>query len=138
MSGGQPTERWEQTQCGPWLLLGTSTVLAAALPLWAHAAAQGAAPGAGHGFLIDTHLAAGLHCAACHIESPPARPVAMATCLGCHGGSYDRLAATTASDHPNPHQSHQGDVPCAACHSIHRASENFCASCHTDFRLNMP
>jgi fumarate reductase flavoprotein subunit len=109
-------------------------VLAAALPLGTRAAA----PAAGQGFLIDAHLAAGLRCAACHSESPPARPVAMATCLRCHGGSYDRLAAATASAQPNPHRSHQGEVPCEACHRIHAASQNYCARCHADFRLKLP
>ncbi len=96
-----------------------------------------AAPGAGHGWLIDRHVAAGLTCAACH-ATMPARPVATTTCLGCHGGSYDRLAAMTAADDPNPHQSHQGAVPCAACHHVHVASENFCAQCHREFAFKVP
>src|SRR5664280_3562494 len=44
-----------------------------------------AAPGAGHGFLIDKHVAAGLTCAKCHIESTAKAPET-ATCLACHGG----------------------------------------------------
>lgn len=95
------------------------------------------APGAGHGYLIDAHVAAGLPCTACHTTAPP-RLVSTDTCLRCHGGSYDKLAAQTAADSPNPHQSHQGEVPCANCHHVHQASENLCAQCHTDFDINVP
>jgi hypothetical protein len=96
-----------------------------------------AVPGAGHGFLINKHIAAKLTCADCH-PTMPAQPTATATCLGCHGGTYDVLAAQTGADEPNPHQSHQGDVPCAACHHVHKASENFCAQCHTEFHFKTP
>jgi fumarate reductase flavoprotein subunit len=87
-------------------------------------------PGSGHGFLIDKHLAAKLTCTSCHAESPPHTAPPMATCLGCHGGTYEKLAATTASDQPNPHASHQGPVPCGSCHHVHSASVTFCNSCH--------
>ncbi len=95
------------------------------------------APGSNHGFLIDKHLAAGLTCTACHTTTPM-RPIPTATCLSCHGGSYDRLAAMSAADDPNPHQSHQGAVPCAACHHVHMASESFCAQCHSEFAFKVP
>jgi hypothetical protein len=96
-----------------------------------------AAPGAGHGFLIDKHLAAGLACTACHTTTPM-RPIPTATCLSCHGGSYDKLAAMSAADDPDSHQSHQGAVPCAACHHVHMASQNFCAQCHSEFNFKVP
>ena len=96
-----------------------------------------AAPGTGHGFLIDKHLAAGLTCKACHTTTP-IQPTSTATCLSCHGGSQDGLAAVTAADDPNPHQSHQGAVPCAACHHVHMASENFCSQCHAEFGFKVP
>ena len=42
-----------------------------------HAIAQAppalAAPGTGHGFLIDKHMSSGLNCAACHAESPSSK-----------------------------------------------------------------
>ena len=105
--------------------------------LLAHALAQApaAAPGAGHGFLIDKHVAAGLDCAACHAEVPPARPPENAACSKCHG-SYAELAAKTA-EQPNPHASHLGEIPCASCHHVHRASQVFCAQCH-NFDMTMP
>src|SRR5665213_2400653 len=94
-------------------------------------------PGAGHGFLIDKHSAANVKCASCHTTSR-ARPPTTATCLGCHGGSYDALAVRTATHEPNPHQSHQGEVPCAACHHVHKASENSCVQCHANFSFEVP
>jgi hypothetical protein len=99
-----------------------------------HVLAQSPAPGAGHGFLIDKHVAAGLNCASCHSESPPAKQPDAAVCSKCHG-SYQDLAAKTAADQPNPHASHLGDIPCESCHRIHQASVIYCAQCHNfDFK----
>ena len=112
--------------------------LTAGLPT--HAGAQtpapaaGAAPGAGHGFLIDKHAAAGLNCAACHSESPPSKQPDAAVCVKCHGNNA-QMAAKTASDQPNPHASHLGEIPCTSCHHIHQASVLYCAQCHNfDFK----
>lgn len=121
-------------------LIGTcASALLWGLPAAAFAQSQQAqAPGFGHGFLIDKHLAAGLTCSSCHAESPPSKPAAATTCLTCHGGSYDTLAGTTAKDDPNPHQSHLGNIPCGACHEVHNASRNVCASCHKEFNFKVP
>lgn len=110
--------------------------------LLTHAAAQTAtpaapvAPGAGHGFLIDKHVAAGLNCAACHSESPPSKQPDAAVCVKCHGTNA-QMAAKTASDQPNPHASHLGEIPCTSCHHIHQASVLYCAQCH-NFDLKTP
>lgn len=102
-----------------------------------HAFAQSpTAPGAGHGFLIDKHTAAGLNCAACHAETPPAKAPDNAACSKCHG-SYSDLAAKTAQDQPNPHASHLGEIPCASCHHVHQASVTYCSQCH-NFDMNTP
>ena len=111
--------------------------LASAVPMLLGAADRPAvAPGAGHGYLIDRHVAAGVGCAACHGREPAAAP-AVETCLGCHGGNYDRLAAMTAADRPNPHASHEGPLPCSSCHHVHKASVTVCNSCH-DFDMKSP
>jgi hypothetical protein len=95
-------------------------------------------PGAGNGFLIDKHLAAKLECASCHTESPPSKQTEMTTtCLNCHGGTYAKLAETTAKDYPNPHRSHQGELPCWTCHHVHRASELYCYNCHRPGRFDL-
>jgi len=99
-----------------------------------HAVAQ--APGSGHGYLIDKHVGAGLDCAACHAESPPAKAPDNATCSKCHGG-YSDIAAKTASDTPNPHASHLGEIPCTSCHHVHQASTTYCTQCHA-FDMNTP
>ncbi len=96
-----------------------------------HAADEAGAPGGGHGYLIDKHIAAHLSCSACHSENPPAATPETAKCLTCHGGSYGRLAADTVNDQPNPHQSHQGELACSSCHHVHKASVTMCSSCHS-------
>lgn len=102
-----------------------------------HAIAQApAAPGAGHGFLIDKHVAAGLSCDKCHTETAAKAPDT-AACLSCHGGTYGKLAAMTDKDQPNPHVSHQGEVPCAECHHVHKASVTLCNRCHS-FDMTTP
>jgi hypothetical protein len=88
------------------------------------------APGAGHGFLIDKHVKAGVDCAKCHTQNTKTPPTTE-TCLSCHGGTYAKLAAMTEKDTPNPHSSHRGDVPCEQCHHVHKASETMCNQCHT-------
>ncbi len=79
--------------------------------------------------LAEKHKVAGKKCAACHVESPPADDVGTAKCLECHG-TREKLAAKTEKADPNPHQSHQGDLDCNACHHVHKASENNCEKCH--------
>lgn len=101
-----------------------------------HAAlAQAPAPGFGHGFLIDKHVAANVSCAKCH-QGPPTRTVVTATCLACHGGSYGALGAKTEAL-PNPHASHRGEVPCGECHRVHSASVSMCNQCHS-FDMTTP
>ena len=98
-----------------------------------HALAQSPpspAPGASQGFLIDKHVAACLTCNKCHTESTAKAPET-ATCLACHGGTYAKLAEITSGDQPNPHASHQGDLPCAQCHHVHMKSVTMCNKCHT-------
>jgi len=99
--------------------------------------AASSAPGTGHGFLIDKHIAAALTCAKCHTESTAKAPD-MPTCLSCHGNTYAQLATTTGKDQPNPHGSHRGEVPCADCHHVHMASVNACTKCHANFDMKVP
>jgi hypothetical protein len=106
------------------------TLLVAIFPAFLEAVAQAPrGPGGGHGFLIDKHIGAGLNCASCHHDAPPPNAPEMAVCLMCHG-SYQQIASKTASDQPNPHASHVGEIPCASCHHVHKASEMFCNGCH--------
>ena len=86
--------------------------------------------------LVERHKAAGTDCAGCHREEPPRAPVATAVCTDCHG-AYAAIAARTAKDEPNPHASHQGDLPCETCHHVHKPSVDFCMQCH-DFGFKAP
>jgi len=102
------------------------------------AAAQ--APGTGHGFLIDKHIAAGLKCASCHGASAPTKAVAVAACLTCHNPvANGQFVGSGPRSHPfdggvtltfNVHQPHFVDIPCTECHKVHAASVNFCNQCH--------
>lgn len=90
-----------------------------------------------HGLLYEKHLNAGLHCAACHADKPPATAARASVCLTCHG-PLSALIAKTAADQPNPHaQAHIGPIPCTACHHIHVGSESLCNKCHS-FDMNVP
>ncbi len=107
-----------------------ASVIVATLPFLLEAVAQSpTGPGSGHGYLIDKHIRAGLDCASCHRDAPLSDAPKMTVCTGCHG-SYSQIAAKTASDRPNPHASHLGEIPCWACHHVHRASETLCDECH--------
>jgi fumarate reductase flavoprotein subunit len=113
------------------------TLLVAPFPFFLEAVAQvPTGPGSGHSFLIDKHIVAGLNCASCHHDAPPPNAPEMTACIGCHG-SYQQIAAKTATDQPNPHASHLGEIPCSACHHVHQASEMFCDQCHA-FGLTPP
>ena len=59
-------------------------------------------------------------------------------CLQCH--DYDKVIQATANYNGgkhdgasgtfNPHASHQGDLECGTCHSVHGTSKLYCTSCH--------
>jgi hypothetical protein len=99
------------------------------------AAAQPATP------LLAKHQAAGVTCATCHPETPPATAVQAPTCLGCHGDAA-KLAAATSRAAPNPHApSHLVDPAspqCDICHHLHRPSENACVRCHKESAFQVP
>lgn len=118
------------------LLVVVASLLAVLLVPAMNVFSQTAAPGGGHGFLIDKHVAAHVTCAQCH-SAGMAAPPATATCLTCHGGTYQKLAESTANDMPNPHASHQGEIPCAECHHVHKESVTLCNQCHT-FDMHTP
>ncbi|MDR3763178.1 MAG: cytochrome c3 family protein [Acidobacteriota bacterium] len=91
-------------------------------------AQEPAAPAKGN-FLADKHMANGLDCEACHNNRPKTKPVKTAQCLTCHE-SYEKLAVRTKGMDHNPHAGHFIDLDCTQCHHGHKASENYCDSCH--------
>lgn len=80
------------------------------------------------GAFESKHAARGVACQACHKTQTPSRAAKASACNGCH--SYDALAKQTAQIQPNPHDSHAGQIRCTLCHKEHKASENYCRSCH--------
>jgi hypothetical protein len=108
-------------------------IVLAAPQLHAEAQSSGTAPGA----LFAKHNGAGITCAMCHKENPPAVPVQMDTCLGCHG-PYTALADKTDKLEANPHGNHNGELACSSCHHMHKPSENYCIQCHTQYDFRVP
>lgn len=87
-------------------------------------------------FLADRHQAKGVKCEQCHVDGP-GKPVTMATCLACHGGSYSKLAASTTKGEVNFHDTHVGEANCSDCHHGHKASRLVCNECH-DMKAKVP
>lgn len=50
----------------------------------------------------------------------------------CHDMTRDDLIALTADYARNPHVAQHSTLSCDTCHKAHRASVNYCASCHSD------
>lgn len=105
------------------------------------------APGSGHGFLIDKHLTAGVNCASCHTEKPPAKAAADSACAKCHTGPNGQFVGVGAKQYAfdggvtvtvNPHQPHFIEIPCGECHHVHAASVNFCEQCHLMKDMKVP
>lgn len=108
-------------------LLFILPILALQIPVASADAADGP-------LLGDRHVAKGVDCGACHRESPP-KLVASDVCFSCHDGNYDKLASRTKKIVPNPHEHHNGDLPCEACHHAHKKPEIQCDACHA-FNFN--
>ncbi len=50
-------------------------------------------------------------------------------CLKCHI-SYEHVATLTDFLAKNPHQNHNGQLPCKTCHVSHGAQIDYCSQCH--------
>ena len=50
----------------------------------------------------------------------------------CHNMTRDDLVEATSDMTRNPHVAQHGEVQCSECHKAHRASVNYCSSCHND------
>jgi hypothetical protein len=87
-------------------------------------------------FLVEKHKKIGVECQGCHQENPPSKSVMTPVCLGCHG-DYTKIASQTEKVDPNPHASHEGNLPCNVCHNAHKPSKNHCATCH-NFTFKVP
>lgn len=81
------------------------------------------------------HVKAGVACASCHEEKPPAKPAKMAACVACHG-DLAAVAAATKALPVNPHDSHMDDPDCTECHLQHQPPVVKCMQCHANFKLN--
>jgi hypothetical protein len=89
--------------------------------------------------LPASHLKAKVTCFDCHQEEvPTARPVAAATCMGCHG-DLPAMAFDTRKLPVNPHAPpappHPGPFACTECHRQHQAPVVKCLECHPKFKF---
>lgn len=89
-------------------------------------------------YLGGKHIANGIGCADCHGgEENPESKGAVQPCLDCHGGYSGMAEATQKEEGPNPHDSHEGEIPCNECHQPHQPSVDYCEQCHT-FSFKVP
>ena len=92
-------------------------------------------------FLADRHVSRGIQCQSCHTESGKLKEYKeFGICSSCHG-DYDAVIKKTAGKYkdadPNPHDQHDGNLPCTECHHGHSPSKNYCADCHS-YTYNVP
>jgi hypothetical protein len=71
-------------------------------------------------------------CEDCHEVLPPVKPPSDDMCIACHGESPDGLFELTAYLEPNPHDGHEGGLPCYSCHPNFGEYKSPCESCHAD------
>lgn len=58
------------------------------------------------------------------------RQVTKGFCLECHEDFETAVIAATNFEESNPHDSHNGEMECNVCHTMHQPSEVYCAQCH--------
>jgi hypothetical protein len=84
------------------------------------------------GRMSEAHAVLEKECASCHVQQAGAfsAKAADAACLACHDGPIHHVNQTKA-------------LPCSTCHSehrgrvnIHAASNQSCAECHADLKVN--
>jgi hypothetical protein len=76
------------------------------------------------------HAKAKLICHDCHQkEKPTTAAVPDEACMVCHG-DYPAMKALTRQAKPNPHDSHEGPIPCTECHRQHKPPVVKCLECH--------
>lgn len=85
--------------------------------------------------LRGKHAELAFECDACHGTSEPVKRAPASSCIECHDG-YPGIGEITKGVEPNPHDSHQGEIRCTACHKVHEPSVLYCNSCHS-FELEM-
>lgn len=102
--------------------------------------------------LANSHAAAGVECHDCHESSLPAqaqegvkyitgdyktpldkREYPREFCTRCH--DFEKVKAATDFDSSNPHDSHNGDLECYKCHSMHEKSTLLCEQCHSSYNF---
>ena len=93
------------------------------------------------------HKEAGIGCVACHGADTPERRAPVSACKGCHGNSDGTYKGKLDKDGKpvkqryldgntalifNFHDSHDGDLRCTVCHTVHAkpSQPEHCNACH--------
>lgn len=83
-------------------------------------------------FLADRHVSKNISCNACHGKSISSSlffdESKKESCVKCHG-FYEEVAKKTEpkiSEEKNPHNQHDGNLPCTSCHKGHKKGVNYC------------
>lgn len=93
--------------------------------------------------LADRHAARSVSCEGCHVMKGNAEIKKDAkgheACVTCHGYYPEMIKRTEkAGEEVNPHDQHDGDLPCTQCHKGHKAGVNYCEECHGTFVFEVP
>ncbi|MCD8553671.1 cytochrome c3 family protein [Seleniivibrio sp.] len=96
---------------------------------------------AGSGDLRGAHKDRGIACEDCHGTKTPEKKAPASVCKTCHADHRGEIKTYKNNGHEvkvNPHDSHQGELRCTLCHSIHEPSKLYCNQdgCHA-FENNM-
>jgi len=93
--------------------------------------------------LKGLHKEAGLACFDCHGVDEPVKRAPTSACKSCHEdhkGAVRTYKNNGQEVTVNPHESHQGELRCTLCHSIHQPSKLYCNQdgCHAfDNEMNV-
>lgn len=93
--------------------------------------------------LADRHETRSISCEGCHITKgkPEIKKDTKGreACVSCHGYYPEMIKRTEKTgEEVNPHDQHDGDLPCTECHKGHKPGVNYCEECHGTFVFEVP
>lgn len=94
-------------------------------------------------FLADRHAARSVSCEGCHVTKGKPEinkdEKGREACVACHGYYPEMIKRTEKpGEEVNPHDQHDGELPCTECHKGHKPGVNYCEECHGTFVFKVP